>query len=474
MGKVIDKAAYFKEIGYEPHEAQWGFHKSLARFKIAVCGRRFGKTQMTAKDIEPLLLIPGKRVWLVGSTYALGEKEFRVIWQDMMVKLGFGKDNEIRRSYNLQQGSMFIEFPWDTKIEVKSADRKDTLVGDGLDLVVMCEACKHTKDTWERFLQPALSDKRGSAIFTTTPHGQDWVYELWQLGMNEEFPDYESWQYPSWENRIIYPTGADDPEIIRMQKTMSNDWFLQEIGADFTSFSGKIYGEFVEKTHVVKHEYRPDWPNYIAFDFGFVNPLAAIEFQIGPQDTIHIWREHYMPNMTMDDHIFLMQHRIQPPGYKIDLCFGDAADPEAVEKLSREFCPTLADPVSKENWREGVETVKRSLKMRENGVPGLTVDPRCRNTIREFNNYKSQDTGKADRNPREDAKKNDDHAMDAIRYGLVHIFILGARTRLSDVIDPNTLKPGLSDSGYISGNSFVERFPNLSSSGFVTLGGQRF
>jgi len=102
------------------------------------------------------------------------------------------------------------------------------------------------------------------------------------------------------------------------------------------------------------------------------------------------------------------------------------------------------------------------------------VDPRCPNTIREFNNYKSPDLGKSDRNPREEAKKNDDHAMDAIRYGLVHIFTLGARTRLSDVIDVSTLKTGLSDSGYVSGSSFVERFPHLTSSGFMTLGGQQF
>lgn len=470
--QVIDKGKFFDLIGYKPHPRQVEFHRSDARFKVAACGRRAGKTFMTAKDIEPLCMVPDKRIWLVAPTYFLGEKEFRVIWNDMIVKLGFGKDREVKKSYSLRQGEMFIEFPWGTRVEVRSAERKETLVGDGLDLVVMCEAAKHQRETWDRMIEPALADRRGSAIFTSTPEGQNFFYELWQKGHDVDEPDYESWQYPTWENSVIFPGGYADPEIQRLRRNMSNDAFEQEIAADFTSFTGKIYKEFTEKTHVKNHTYNPDWPNYIAWDFGFNAPTAAIEFQISPRDVVHVWREHYLAGMTMDEHFDVMRRREQPPGYKIDLMFGDSADPQAIKDICIKFGPCVGDPLAKENWREGIDMVKTFLKFREPTVPGLQVDPKCKNTIREFNNYKAADGGK-DRDPREQAKKCDDHAMDALRYGIMHIFKLGMRVRLSDALDINELTSGIGDSGFFTSNH-ESLFPTLASSGFVTLDGKTF
>ena len=59
-------------------------------------------------------------------------------------------------------------------------------------------------------------------------------------------------------------------------------------GADFASFVGKIYGEFDETVHVGPVHFHPERKNYIAFDWGYVNPLAAVEFQIDAWDNIYI------------------------------------------------------------------------------------------------------------------------------------------------------------------------------------------
>src|SRR5262245_1393838 len=53
----IDKFKFFDLVGYRPHPKQALFHKSQARFKIPICGRRFGKSQMAAKEFEPMLMI---------------------------------------------------------------------------------------------------------------------------------------------------------------------------------------------------------------------------------------------------------------------------------------------------------------------------------------------------------------------------------------------------------------------------------
>jgi hypothetical protein len=403
---------------------------------------------MAGKDLEPQLFRREKAYyWIVGPTYDLGEKEFRVVWDDLIIRQQLGRDKRIKKAYNKRSGDMYIEFPWGTRLEVRSATHPETLVGEGLSGAIMSEAAKHSKVTWERYIRPALADRRGWATFPTTPEGRNWYYDLWLLGMKGE-EEFASWRFPSWDNPIVFPGGRQDPEILLLEKTTTEEWFMQEIGADFSSFVGRIYGEFDETTHVKQHLYNPAWKNYIAFDWGFVNPLAAIEFQIDPWDNVYIWREHYKSYELLSEHVKILRERKQPAGYKIDCTFGDAADPEAAAYVTQNFAPCIASPDSKTNWRAGVDRVKGFLRLQQIGeideygtplcAPRLFVDPSCINTIREFGNYRAK-AGTAGHNPREIAQGIDDHALDALRYALVHIYDLGANSHLTDVAAVNGL-----------------------------------
>ena len=175
MGQNLAKAKYFQTIGYTPHPKQWLYHNSEARFRVPVCGRRFGKSMMAGKDLQPDLFLPNQRFWIVGPTYDLGEKEFRVIWDDLIIAQELGKDKRIKKAYNKRSGDMYIEFPWKTRLEVRSADHPENLVGEALNGVIVSEAAKHKVDTWERYIRPALADKQGWATFPTTPEGQNWL-----------------------------------------------------------------------------------------------------------------------------------------------------------------------------------------------------------------------------------------------------------------------------------------------------------
>src|SRR5690606_8213866 len=147
------------KIGYTPHREQALFHNSRARFRVPVCGRRFGKSKMAGSDIVPRSFLPDKMYWIVGPTYDLREKEFRVAWDAMIIGMQMGRDKRIKKAYNKKQGNMYIEFPWKTRLEVRSADHPENLVGEALDHVIMSEAAKQKLETWERFIRPALSDK---------------------------------------------------------------------------------------------------------------------------------------------------------------------------------------------------------------------------------------------------------------------------------------------------------------------------
>lgn len=493
---AFDKQAYFTKIGYQPHERQQAFHNSTARFKTVVAGRRGGKSMSSAREFEPMLFMPNKVIWLVGQSYVLGEKEFRVIWNDVMVKLGFMNQPNVRKSYNLQQGNMFIELlDLNTQLHVKSAERDENLVGESLDAVLLCEASKLRPRTWTQFIEPALSDKRGKAIVSTTPHGRDFVYDLFMKGLDANEPEYASFHFPSWSNNIIYPLGYDDPEIQRMKRSMPEDVFNQEIGADFASFSGRIFKEFSETTHVRNHEFRPDWPNFVSIDFGW-NYFAAIEFQVSPQDTVHIWREHFEQHLTLDEHFDIMRSREQPKGYHINLCFGDPADPEGIKQTSVKFAPCVGKMEAKQNVREGIDVVKSFLNLRPDttitiptnqddsakelsivlsGEPGLFVDPSCRHTIREFNNYEFKDPVRQT-DVQDAPKKKDDHCMDSIRYGLMHIFKLGANRHLTEIYDSIHKVSNKHNQANLTrqepNDNFgatMDHFPSLEQAGFIQL-----
>lgn len=459
---TIDKYAYFKKIGYEPHsDAQHSYHTSQARFRIPCCGRRFGKSTMAGSDLEPKLFVPKSLYWVVGPTYDLGEKEFRVIWNDLIIKLQFGRDKRVKKAYNKKQGNMFIELPWGARVEVRSADHPENLVGEALDGVIMSEAAKQKKETWERFIRPALSDRRGFADFPTTPEGYNWLHELWQFGQSPHRPEYASWNFPSWANTKIYPGGRQDPEILQLEGTTAPEWFMQEIGAEFAAFVGKIFPEWQEQTHVTDLTYNPDWPTYGCFDWGYTNPLAFIEFQVTPMDEVRIFREHYKAYTRLEDHLNMIKGRDNPPGYHLDMCFGDAADPEAVATVNQRFAPCIADPMAKENWRQGIDLMRGFMKPRPSSIeideygtpdddrPGFFVDRDCVNTIREFNNYRAK-TPVRGQNVPEMGHKLDDHAIDATRYGLVHLFELGAQHHLAETYSPSSAVTEQTDSGFFT------------------------
>ena len=63
---------------------------------------------------------------------------------------------------------------------------------------------------------------------------------------------------------------------------------------------------------------------------------------------------------------------------------------------------------------QGLELVRQQLKVRDDGKPGLYISSKCDNTIMEFNQYSYPETIDTE----EPAKEND-HAMDCLRYFLI-------------------------------------------------------
>ena len=79
MNKSIEfKNKWFNFVGYKPHPGQMRLHypNKKARFSVAVCGRRWGKSVSASMEAQVVLAQPNKRVWCVAPTYDGSEKIF--------------------------------------------------------------------------------------------------------------------------------------------------------------------------------------------------------------------------------------------------------------------------------------------------------------------------------------------------------------------------------------------------------------
>lgn len=425
---AIDKELLFEKIGYTPHSAeQWEIHNATERFVIPCCGRRFGKSQSVGHEMTYNMFIPDTTWWIVGPTYKLGEKEFRVVYDDFK-KLKM-LDKFPSKNYNVNQGQMRLVSPFGSTLEVVSAEKQDSLVGEALDGAIMSEAAKHKMSTWQMYIEPALSDRRGSAWFPSTPQGFNWYKGLYDMGQHPDFPDYKSWRFPTWTNKAMYPGGHDDPELVRIRQTVSKQYWDQEYAADFTSFAGQIYSEFDERIHVRKMEYKPEWKNFWVFDFGFTDPFVCLDIMVDPADNVYVWREYQVTSQSTWQHGHILKNRENPPGFHVDLMYGDPRGADEIATLQLVLGYVYSQPVG---WSLGIEAVKRHLKPAEGGEPKLFIDPSCVHLIRQMKQLRNK-ASREDHNERPGQHDYDDHGPDALRYFFNHYFVLGHNTSLESV-----------------------------------------
>lgn len=435
---TLDKHKIFAGIGYKPHPKQLLAHNSTARFRIPCCGRRFGKTQISGHELTVSLLDynhPNAWYWVVGPNYKLGEKEFRVVHNDLR-KLGLLSQCKV--SYNKKQGDMSIKMPAPlySTLEVVSADNADSLQGEGLAGVVMAEAGSHGADIWEQYIYPATSDiseatgQRGWVIFPSTPKGFNWYYHIWRRGQDSSFPEWESWQFPSWDNPYIYPLGEDDPEIRDIKRAYMDSKnmvkFDQEYGAKFTAFQGKIYSEFDESKHCKEINYNAQWRNYWVFDYGYSNPFVCLDIMVDPWDNVYVWREYYVKGLASYQHAQELKFRDNPNEFHVDAMFGDPRGADEAANMALVLGqPIFGRPVG---WAQGIEAVKSQFASNK-----LFIDHHCINLIREMHALRAKSAPTDSRNPKEGQHDYDDHACDALRYFFNEYFVLGAGANLSEI-----------------------------------------
>lgn len=446
---ALAKNKLWPQVNYRPHRGQRAIHRSRARHRNVVAGRRAGKSQIGGHELLPEALYTytvadewkerGQRreFWIVGPEYSDSEKEFRVLWNDLeRLEVPFDKPG----SYNSPwAGQMDISL-WGGAFQVHAMSAKypGTLVGEGLSGVIMAEAAKLKQSVWHKYIRPTLADFRGWSLFTTTPEGKNWLYHLWQRGQSNDplDHDWESWRMPSWINDAIFPLGEDDPEIIDMRRDMTEERFNQEVKALFTEFVGRVFKDWDEEIHVTETRILKDRPLRLAVDYGWTNPFVALVVQEDIWDNVFVHGEF---RTRQKDIIDISKELADWRGGLAKRCvelYPDPASPGDSSILARELNLKIMGGTGGER-RTRLDLIRNGLKLMpehaewEDKLPKLFIDRSCNGNplgdgglIREMDDYRYPDTkeeAQQTKNEPEEPMDKDNHGPEALgRYYVGH------------------------------------------------------
>jgi hypothetical protein len=353
----------------------------------------------------------------------LSEKEFRHVWK-LSVEKGY---IPVRRK---SERELWIQFSNGSFIECRSEENPDQLIGEGLDLVVLAEAARLKQRTWDQYIRPALADRQGKALFTSTPRGFNWFYDFYERGQTpDDYPGWESWMIPSSSNPILPPE-----EIEEARRTTSPEAFAQEWEAKFIAYGGLVFPEFNETIHVTTKPWNPNLRTALWIDPGGSAPYAVLLVQITPDEQVHVYDEIYSTGRVTPEIIDLAESKwgdkildedFRSPRTELEVIVDEAAQEAVGMWRLRGYQAGGKKPKIKQGIEVHHQFLRDPLRSTEKQtVPRITFSPLCRSCIREHGSYHYPDEARkrVETNKSELPVDVDNHTIDALRYGYFNTF----------------------------------------------------
>lgn len=259
-------------------KAQLDIINDPSRFKVVVAGRRWGKTHLSLFDLlinerDGAWKKPKMRNWFISPTYRQSKN---IAW-NILKEISYEYPQLIKKK---NESELSIEYINGSIVELKGADNEDSLRGVGLNKVNPDEFAFMKREAWTEVLRPALSDKKGSAMFIGTPDGFNHFYDFYQKGKNKE-DGFSSWFYKTIDSPFI-----DKEEIEEARHMLDPRTFRQEYEASFEAASGRVYYAFSREFNDTKQEYDPNIPIKLFLDFNVSPMIWTVGQKINGRDYI--------------------------------------------------------------------------------------------------------------------------------------------------------------------------------------------
>jgi len=372
----------------ELYGTQYAFVTCTERFTAFVAGIGSGKTFSGAVKAVSLAK-PGTLGLVVAPTYPMLRdatlRSYRELLGDAMT---------------LAKGEMLGTLSNGAEIMFRSADQPDRLRGPNIHWAHIDEGALCPPGTWEVVIgRLRAGGTAGPCFITSTPKGRNWLYAH------------------SGEMHVFRAHTRDNPYISRefvesLETSYAGKFAAQELGGEFVGFEGLVYEEFSRDIHVIERS--GPWKRVIVgADEGYTNPAVLLLIAEDNDGRAHVLEEFYQRRMLQGDVVaaaraLFLEHKTETI----------QVDPSAAGLIAEMRAVGLPANAANNTVRDGIQAVKSRLARAGDGRLRLTFAPACANTIAEFESYVWKETGGA---MRDDPEKVNDHAMDALRYGVMYL-----------------------------------------------------
>jgi len=267
------------DIGYAPRPYQQQVHNRLRRFNVLVCHRRFGKTVLAILELIDKALaneLHNPQYAYIAPTYTQAK---RVAWEYLLTytsKIPGATVNKAELTVTIPRPNRGDKI----RFMLLGADNPDSLRGIYLDGCVLDEYAQCNPIMWGEILRPALSDRKGWAIFIGTPKGENHFYKMYRQAValmdGEENNNWYAAIYRASETAVV-----DDEELADARATMTEEEYRQEYECDFTAaLMGAYYGKYVNQL---------DKNGRICdFEYSSISPVRTY-WDLGISDSTAIW-----------------------------------------------------------------------------------------------------------------------------------------------------------------------------------------
>jgi len=173
--------------------------------------------------------------------------------------------------------------------------------------------------------------------------------------------------------------------------------------ADFRKMEGLVYKEFDRANHTY-NGFEPDVAEIIlGIDFGWRNPTCILKIIKGRDGIYYVVDEWYKSEKTTREIVEFAK------AWNPHTVYADPAEPDRIEELKREglYCMEVSKDVA-----SGITAISQLIRLGR-----LKIHDSCIHLITELETYRYSDK-KPDKNAPEVPVKEDDHAVDALRYAL--------------------------------------------------------
>jgi len=296
-----------------------------------------------------------------------------------------------------------LHAPNGARVLLESADNKrkiERLRGPSVSWIWIDEPNNVPKKALDILLGRMRAGSYRNLFLTGTPKGYNYVHG--------KFVDPET-RMDDVKNVLGVPSYANPHLPLDYRRDILDEYdgrFRdQEVLGEFTKFEGLVYDWFEDGTdgkHVIELDEAPDEYDEVVYgaDWGHNNPAVVLAL-VRQGDRWTAVDEWYERRCTVNDQARAAEDLVDQWGEGTIYC--DPSEPASIETLRREGLDA----------RQAANDVMPGIQHVASMQDELRVVETCQNVRNEFNQYQYRDGGDGDR-----PLKQNDHAMDALRYAL--------------------------------------------------------